>query len=240
LQYSPENLSLRNNLALSLAVSGQTSEAVDMLRAMAYQPAGSARIRQNLALTHAVAGDLEQAESIAAHDLKGAALLRQLAFLRSLSGLSGAELASAMMCACAPGSPRGRQPEAGSATEFSSLAPATDQVAAAAPRRSQSAASSKRRSRMVARGKWGGSGNRRLAALTTPRVAEVLNGSKTLVVVRDADQAVSPEAASEPHASVQQSQDPGDSQGLADMQASLAGSGGKAVHAERGAEPDGS
>jgi Flp pilus assembly protein TadD len=240
LRHSPENLSLRNNLALSLALSGRTSEAIDMLRAMAYQPAGSSRIRQNLALTHAVAGDLEQAEQIAAHDLKGTALLRQLAFLRSLGGLSGPELASAMMCACAPGRPAGQEPGAQASPAEFSLAPVAEQVAAASPRRSPSAASSKRRSRMVARGKMGGSGSRRIAALTRPHVAEVLNGSKTLVVVRDQDQAVSPEPAGEPHASAQQGPGPTTVQRLADMQASLADRDGTRPQAGPAADPDGS
>jgi len=149
LQYSPENLSLRNNLALSLALSGQTAEAVDMLRVIAYQSSGSSRARQNLALTLAIAGDLQQAEAVAARDLKGAALLRQLEFLSSLAGLSGPQLASALMCACVTGRPREAE-QASRGTAGVSLVPASDQVATASPRRSGRAALSKRRARLAA------------------------------------------------------------------------------------------
>lgn len=242
LQYSPENVSLRNNLALSLALSGQTAEAVDMLRVIAYQPSGSSRARQNLALTLAIAGDLQQAEAVVARDLKGAALLRQLEFLRSLAGLNGPQLASALMCACVAGRPSEAEQASRGTTDIS-LASASDQVATASPRRSGRSAYSKRRARLVARGK-SGTGDRRIAALSRPFVSEILNGSKTLVVVRDSQPAGTAEAASEPHASAEQG-----GRGLADMQASLAGRPGApqktppdaaSQKTPPGAEPDGS
>jgi len=83
-----------------------------------------------------------------------------------------------------------------------------------------------------------------IAALSRPFVSEVLNGSKTLVVVRDSQPASTAEAAGEPHASAEQG-----GRGLADMQASLTGHPG-APHKTApdaapqktppGAQPDGS
>ena len=50
---------LRNNLGLSLALSGQHAEAIEMLRAVVDEPGAKARNRQNLALAYGLAGDLD-------------------------------------------------------------------------------------------------------------------------------------------------------------------------------------
>ena len=69
LQRSPDNASVMNNLGLSLALSGNLSEAELTLRKAAIAKDGTARIRQNLALVLAFAGKASEAERLARSDL---------------------------------------------------------------------------------------------------------------------------------------------------------------------------
>ena len=54
---------------LAMALAGQPQEAAAMLEAAAHQPGADARLRQNLALAHALTGDWEAARTVAAQDL---------------------------------------------------------------------------------------------------------------------------------------------------------------------------
>ena len=54
---------------LAQALAGQPQEAAAMLEAAAHQPGADARLRQNLALAHALTGDWEAARTVAAQDL---------------------------------------------------------------------------------------------------------------------------------------------------------------------------
>jgi Flp pilus assembly protein TadD len=163
LQRNPDSSTLRNNMALSLALSGQTDEAVAMLRLMALDPAGGTRARRNLALVRALSGDLAEAEAIVAQDLRGAPLQHTIAFFRSLQSFSKPRLAAALMCGCDPGPVVAEapgvvaRPTAGSAAS-SGLSPASEIVPAAVAEHG-------------------------VTALVPPRVADVTRGSKTLVVL---------------------------------------------------------
>ncbi|HEX4112485.1 MAG TPA: hypothetical protein VH020_08110 [Stellaceae bacterium] len=70
----PNDHALRNNLALSLAMSREFREADELLRTLASEPGATARTRQNLALVLGLEGDDAGARHIAEADLDGAAL----------------------------------------------------------------------------------------------------------------------------------------------------------------------
>jgi len=65
---------LRNNLALSLAMTRGFDEAESLLRALAQDPEASPRTRQNLALVLGLKGDDAGAREVSETDLNGAAL----------------------------------------------------------------------------------------------------------------------------------------------------------------------
>jgi len=69
LRIDPESLSLRNNLGLSLALSGRYKAAVAVLRDVASDPRSTARERQNLALAYGLSGDPLMDARIARVDL---------------------------------------------------------------------------------------------------------------------------------------------------------------------------
>lgn len=56
---------------LGLALAGHASEAVAVLDAAARTPGADARVRQNLALAHALAGDWQKARIVASQDVPG-------------------------------------------------------------------------------------------------------------------------------------------------------------------------
>ena len=56
---------------LAMALAGRPGAAVELLDQAARQPGADARVRQNLALAHALAGDWVHARSVAAQDLPG-------------------------------------------------------------------------------------------------------------------------------------------------------------------------
>lgn len=69
LKLSPRSVGLRNNLALSLALTGNHAEAAELLRVLAASSDASPRIRQNLALVYGLMGKREQSAALAAVDL---------------------------------------------------------------------------------------------------------------------------------------------------------------------------
>jgi len=64
LALDPENLSTRNNLALSLAISGQYREAVAEMEQVAADPRGGGRYGANLAFVYGLAGNLAAVERL--------------------------------------------------------------------------------------------------------------------------------------------------------------------------------
>jgi hypothetical protein len=79
---------LRNNLGLSLALSGQHAEGIELLRKVVDEPGAKARNRQNLALAYALAGDLVAAERISRLDLDEEAVQNNLSYFAALGAIA--------------------------------------------------------------------------------------------------------------------------------------------------------
>ena len=81
----PENPTVLNNKALSLAQEGRLDEAVKTMKVATDQPSASAQARQNLALLMALKGDAEAAERLARKDLPPAVAEANIEYYRSLA-----------------------------------------------------------------------------------------------------------------------------------------------------------
>lgn len=81
----PENPTVLNNKALSLAQQGRLDEAVATMKLAIDQPSASAQARQNLALLMALKGDAEAAERLARKDLPPAVAEANIEYYRSLA-----------------------------------------------------------------------------------------------------------------------------------------------------------
>ena len=69
MQGSPDNIAPRTNLGLSLILSMQYAEGLEVLRAVAADPRAGIASRQSLAFAYAIAGDMAAAEVVALVDL---------------------------------------------------------------------------------------------------------------------------------------------------------------------------
>lgn len=87
LKLEPANLTLRNNLGLSLAIDGKFDQAIKILRQAAADPRATSRNRLNLALAYGLAGQPDKAAEIARIDLDDDAVRRNLAYYRTLRAL---------------------------------------------------------------------------------------------------------------------------------------------------------
>jgi Flp pilus assembly protein TadD len=94
---SPNDLMLRNNLGLSLALAGEYDAAITVLRSVATDPAAGPRQRSNLALALALAGHTDQAAEIARIDLDDATVQRNLANYAELRALPPDARAQALL-----------------------------------------------------------------------------------------------------------------------------------------------
>ena len=81
----PENPTVLNNKALSLAQQGRLDEAVKTMQTATDQPSASAQARQNLALLMALKGDAEAAERLARKDLPPAVAEANIEYYKSLA-----------------------------------------------------------------------------------------------------------------------------------------------------------
>jgi Flp pilus assembly protein TadD len=81
----PENPTVLNNKALSLAQEGRLDEAVKTMEIATNQPSASAQARQNLALLMALKGDAGAAERLARKDLPPAVAEANIEYYRSLA-----------------------------------------------------------------------------------------------------------------------------------------------------------
>jgi Flp pilus assembly protein TadD len=81
----PENPTVLNNKALSLAQQGRLEEAVKTMKVATDQPSASAQARQNLALLMALKGDAEAAERLARKDLPPAVAEANIEYYRSIA-----------------------------------------------------------------------------------------------------------------------------------------------------------
>lgn len=80
LQLAPENVTLLSNLGLSLALSGDFPESVNLLLRVVASAVATARHRQNLALAYGLAGQVEKAADVARQDLDEEAVANNLAY----------------------------------------------------------------------------------------------------------------------------------------------------------------
>jgi Flp pilus assembly protein TadD len=78
---------LRSNFGLSLAISGQTQEAIAQLAPLAASRAADGRVRQNLAFAYAMNGELENSLMLLRRDLDETSAQRQLAYFLQLRTL---------------------------------------------------------------------------------------------------------------------------------------------------------
>ena len=87
LKSSPKDPSLRNNLALSLLLSGNAAESANLLRTLAAQPEATTRHRLNFALSLVLNGDTRMAESVVRMDLDTKSAGEQIAFFETIKSL---------------------------------------------------------------------------------------------------------------------------------------------------------
>ena len=87
LKIEPGNLTLRNNLGLSLAIQGDFAKAIKTLRQAAADPRAGSRHRLNLALAYGLAGKTDEAAEIARIDLDEESVRRNLTYYRTLRAL---------------------------------------------------------------------------------------------------------------------------------------------------------
>jgi Flp pilus assembly protein TadD len=88
LQLASGNLQLQNNLALSLMLSGDYPEAIEILRALVADPSATSRHRQNLAMAYGLAGDIKEAARVARIDLEESAVQNNLSYYLTLRALN--------------------------------------------------------------------------------------------------------------------------------------------------------
>jgi Flp pilus assembly protein TadD len=110
LRLEPGNISIRNNLALSLAVSGKYADALRLLEPIARQPRASSRQRQNLALIYGLAGERDKAAAVARLDLDEISVRRNLTFYETLRAMNDPrKVAEAVGLRAQAGGPNGLQ-----------------------------------------------------------------------------------------------------------------------------------
>lgn len=80
LERTPRSVAARNDLALSLALSGKFNEAVEIIGPMARSLTATPRLRQNLALIYGLMGDKHDAEAMSRLDLDASATAANLHF----------------------------------------------------------------------------------------------------------------------------------------------------------------
>lgn len=86
---APKEPQTANNLALSLAMAGRLDEAVDILTPVAKRSDAPLHAVQNLALLHAMRGDLERAEALTREALPPALAEETIRSLRAIARQAG-------------------------------------------------------------------------------------------------------------------------------------------------------
>jgi Flp pilus assembly protein TadD len=86
LQMSPDNPTAQNNLALSLALSGNIDAAIAKLEPQSVVSKATPQTRQSLALLYALRGDLDRTEELVRKDLPEKLANENLAYYRLLNG----------------------------------------------------------------------------------------------------------------------------------------------------------
>jgi Flp pilus assembly protein TadD len=80
LQIAPHSVTARNNLALSLALTGQYDQAIAIMEPLARSSAATPRIRENFALILGLSGDNKRAAAMSRVDLDETTTAANLAF----------------------------------------------------------------------------------------------------------------------------------------------------------------
>ncbi|MDX6750118.1 tetratricopeptide repeat protein (plasmid) [Geminicoccaceae bacterium 1502E] len=93
LALAPASIPLRNNLALSMALSGDPREAIEILQLLPPSPAIAKRVRHNLAVALLADGDEPAARELLAQDLPAAQLDAVMEQLRVLQPVQTAQIA---------------------------------------------------------------------------------------------------------------------------------------------------
>jgi Flp pilus assembly protein TadD len=86
LKLAPENVPLRSNYALSLALSGETEAALETIAPVAGAPMVSPQQRQTVALVYGLAGRQAEAERLARMDLDDTAVAANMQRIAALRG----------------------------------------------------------------------------------------------------------------------------------------------------------
>ncbi len=84
LEVDPQNVSLRTNLGLSLALAGYSGDAVRLIDSVARDPRATPQHRQTLAMAYGLAGDMDSAAETAAMDMDQATVKQQLRYYEAL------------------------------------------------------------------------------------------------------------------------------------------------------------
>ncbi len=84
LEVDPQNVSLRTNLGLSLALAGYSGDAVRLMDSVARDPRATPQHRQTLAMAYGLAGDMSSAAKTAAMDMDDAAVQEHLRYYQAL------------------------------------------------------------------------------------------------------------------------------------------------------------
>lgn len=86
---APDDQASRNNLALALALEHKTDAAIDILETLRREDNGSRRVRANLALAYAAAGNRDKAAALLAPIMDQAEVEKSLESYAQLSGDAG-------------------------------------------------------------------------------------------------------------------------------------------------------
>lgn len=87
LMAAPDSPRISGNLGLSLALSGELTDSINILERVEKMPGSGVRGRQNLALAYALAGFSERARTVSSQDLDGLSVQRNMAFYRLLADM---------------------------------------------------------------------------------------------------------------------------------------------------------
>ncbi|MBT4005746.1 MAG: tetratricopeptide repeat protein [Rhodospirillales bacterium] len=97
LSLAPGNASLKGNLALSLALTGDHDGAIALLSKMVRQGASTPRIRQNLALIYGLVGRNTNARILLRIDLDERSVANNIAYYEMVRGMASAERRKAVL-----------------------------------------------------------------------------------------------------------------------------------------------
>ncbi len=87
LAQAPDNRSLRNNMALSLALQERYDAAIDQVRLLAQADDADESVRHNLALIYGLSGQIEKAGKLLRNDMSEADVANNLSFYQSVRAL---------------------------------------------------------------------------------------------------------------------------------------------------------